>query len=236
MTVKRTLIIDADDTLWENNIYYEQSIEEFAELMAEKGFDRDEAVQMMHAVERERVPVVGYAPEEFARSMVIAYERLCQRDERPVEADVSARVLAIGRQVIGYPMVLLEGVEETLDWLRGYCRLMLLTKGDQAIQADKLDRSGLAHFFDQVHIVPEKDVAVFQDLIAEHDLDPAQTWMVGNSPRSDVNPALGAGLGAIYVPHPDTWVMELEEIAEPDGAIVLKSFADLVTWLSALTD
>lgn len=232
--MKRTLIIDADDTLWENNIYYEQCVDEFAELMTAQGFDRDEAIQLMDDVERERTPVVGYAPEEFARSMTIVYERLCRRDERPVEPKISAQALEIGRRVTCYPMNLLDGVAETLDWLQGRFRLLLLTKGDQTTQANKLERSGLAHLFDAVHIVPEKDAAVFQALVAEYDLDHTQTWMVGNSPRSDISPALQAGLGAIYVPHPNTWTLELEVTEEPEVAIVLENFADLVDWLSTL--
>ncbi len=232
--MKRTLIIDADDTLWENNIYYEQCVDEFAELMTAQGFDQDEAIQLMDDVERERTPVVGYAPEEFARSMTIVYERLCRRYERPVDPAISAQALDIGRKVAHYPMNLLDGVKETLDWLKGRFQLLLLTKGDQTTQANKLERSGLARFFDTVHIVPEKDAAVFQALAAEYDLDHTQTWMVGNSPRSDINPALQAGLGAIYVPHPNTWTLELEVSAEPEGAVVLEKFADLVDWSSTL--
>jgi putative hydrolase of the HAD superfamily len=226
--MKPTLIIDADDTLWENNIYYEQCIADFAKLMAAQGFEKEEAEHMAEEVERERIPVVGYAPEEFARSLVIAYQRLCERHDRPVENAVSDGVWEIGRRVVEYPIVLLDGVEETLARLSGHCRLLLLTKGDREVQESKLVRSGLAHFFEAVHIVPEKDAEVLQDLVVNNGLQPEQAWMVGNSPRSDINPALEAGIGAIYIPHPNTWNLEIEEIVEPDGATVLKSFAELV--------
>ncbi len=226
--MKPTLIVDADDTLWENNIYYEQCIAEFAALMETQGFERGEAEQTMHTVERERVPVVGYAPVEFARSMVIAYHRLCEKHGRPVDEAVSEAVLEIGQAVVEYPIVLLEGVEETLTRLSGRFRLLLLTKGDRETQESKLARSGLGRFFEAVHVVSEKDAQVLRELVAEYGLWPEKTWMVGNSPRSDVNPALEAGIGAIYVPHPNTWKLEMEEIAEPEGAIVLDRFARLV--------
>lgn len=83
--MKPTLIIDADDTLWENNIFYEQCIAAFAELMAAQGFGQEEAERTADVVERERIPQVGYAPVEFARSLVIAYQRLCERHDRPIE-------------------------------------------------------------------------------------------------------------------------------------------------------
>jgi putative hydrolase of the HAD superfamily len=224
---KPTLIVDADDTLWENNIYYEECIAVFAELMVAQGFGREEAERTADAVERERIPQVGYAPEEFARSLVIAYQRLCESHDRPVEDRVSHAVWEIGQAVVEYPIVLLDGVEETLARLSGRCRLLLLTKGDRETQESKLARSGLGHLFDGVHVVPEKDASVIRGLVARYGLWPERTWMVGNSPRSDINPALEAGIGAIYVPHANTWALEMEEITELEGVTVLNRFAEL---------
>jgi putative hydrolase of the HAD superfamily len=224
--MKPTLIVDADDTLWENNIYYEQCIAAFVELMVAQGFGQEEAERTLDTVERERIPQ-AYAPEEFGRSLLIAYRRLCQSHDRPVEDEVSAAVWEIGQAVIEYPIVLLDGVAETLARLSGPCRLLLLTKGDRENQESKLARSGLGHLFDGVHIVPEKDAEVIRGLLAHYGLEPEQTWMVGNSPRSDINPALEAGVGAIYVPHPNTWKLEHEEIAEPEQVIVLNGFGEL---------
>jgi putative hydrolase of the HAD superfamily len=222
-----TLIVDADDTLWENNIYYERCIAAFAELMVVQGFGREEAECIVETVERERIPLVGYAPEEFARSLAVAYQRLCERHGRPVVDEVSGAAQEIGRAVVEYPIVLLDGVAETLARLSRRCRLLLLTKGVRKTQESKLARSGLGHLFEGVHIVPEKDGDVIRGLLVRYGLEPARTWMVGNSPRSDVNPALEAGIGAIYVPHPDTWKMELGEIAEPERVIVLSRFEEL---------
>jgi putative hydrolase of the HAD superfamily len=224
--MKPTLIVDADDTLWENNIYYEQCIAAFAELMVAQGFGREEAERAVEAVEQERIPQVGYAPEEFARSLVISYQRLCESHAQPIEDEVSDAVWEIGQAVIEYPIVLLDGVAETLARL-GHCHLLLLTKGDREVQEGKLARSGLGHFFDGVHIVPEKDADVIHGLVAEYGLQPERTWMVGNSPRSDINPALEAGIGAVYVPHPNTWTLEIEKIAEPGQVIVLNAFGEL---------
>jgi putative hydrolase of the HAD superfamily len=225
--MKPTLIVDADDTLWENNIYYERCIAAFAELMVAQGFGREEAERIADAVERERIPQVGYAPEEFARSLVIAYQRLCESHDRPIEDEVSDAVWEIGQAVIEYPIVLLDGVAETLTRLSGRCRLLLLTKGDREVQESKVARSGLVHLFDGVHVVPEKDAEVIRGLLARYGLEPERTWVVGNSPRSDINPALEAGIGAIYVPHPNTWELELEEIAEPEQVVVLNGFEEL---------
>ena len=227
-----TIIIDADDTLWENNIYYEQVLADFAALLADEGFDPQEAKHTMEAVERERIPEVGYAPREFARSLVITYERLCRRHGRAVEDSLVEAIRRIGLTVVDYPMVLMDGVEKTLAELSRRYHLLLLTKGDPLVQRDKLTRSGLDRFFDGIHVVGEKDVDVFRDLIRQYDLEPQRTWMVGNSPRSDINPAREAGIGAVYVPHPNTWNLEIEEVADPEGVPVLESFATLAELLA----
>lgn len=222
------LILDADDTLWENNIFYEQAIQSFAQRMAQEGFDPQRARETLSQVEHERIPVYGYAPQEFVRSLVLTYHRLCREDGRAPRPEVEAEIQAIGQQVVEYPIILLDGVPETLARLCSHCRLFLLTKGDPEVQQSKVERSGLAGYFEAVHIVPEKGPNVLRDLVARYNLDPSRTWMVGNSPRSDVNPALEAGIGAIYIPYHTPWSFEETPIADPERVITLQRFSDLV--------
>jgi len=107
----------------------------------------------------------------------------------------------------------------------------LLTKGAEAEQHAKIAKSGLAERFRRIIVVPEKNAAVYEDLVRAEDLDPAYTWMIGNSVKSDINPALAAGLGAVFIPNQNTW--ELEQ-AELDGAgvrlILIDRFRDLLRY------
>jgi putative hydrolase of the HAD superfamily len=93
----------------------------------------------------------------------------------------------------------------------------------------KVDRSGLGRYFQHTGIVKEKDAAAYETLVAEQGFDKAQSWMIGNSPKSDINPALEVGLGAVWVPHERTWVLERCEIAAPPTArfVRVERFADL---------
>jgi putative hydrolase of the HAD superfamily len=105
-----------------------------------------------------------------------------------------------------------------------------MTKGDQAEQADKLARSGLASHFSAVEIVAEKDPPTYRAVIARHELAPHTSWMIGNSIKSDINPALAAGLHAVFLFHKDTWVLEHAALdAAPEGQRLLEldSFAKL---------
>ena len=118
---------------------------------------------------------------------------------------------------------MLPGVAETLADLATRHRLILMTKGDKAEQADKLARSGLAHLFSAVEIVAEKDPATYHAVIARHELTPHSSWMIGNSPKSDINPALAAGLSAVFLFHKDTWVLEHATLnAAPEGQHLLE--------------
>ncbi len=225
---KVVLILDADDTLWENNVFYEEATDAFTERMAREGFDPQRARETLARIEHERVPIYGYAPQEFARSLVLTYQHLCQEDGRPPRPEVEAEVEAIGNRVVEYPIILLDGVAETVAALSCRCRLFLLTKGDPQVQRSKVERSGLAPHFEAIHIVPEKGPDVLRDLLARHNLDPRRTWMVGNSPRSDVNPALAVGIGAIYIPYHRPWSFEEVPVADPERVITLHRFADLL--------
>ena len=105
-----------------------------------------------------------------------------------------------------------------------------MTKGNHAEQADKLARSGLSSHFSAVEIVAEKDPATYRQVIARHELAPHTSWMIGNSPKSDINPALAAGLHAVFLFHKDTWVLEhaaLDPAPQGQQLLELDSFAKL---------
>ncbi len=221
-----TLLIDADDTLWENNIYFERVIARFFQDFT--GHAPAALRQTLDDVEREVVLSHGYGLCAFERALV----RTCERLTGALPgAEREAELRALARSVNEHPMELLPGVAETLAYLASRHSLILMSKGDPGEQTAKLDRSGLRHHFSAVEIVREKDQAVYRDALARHNLTAGSTWMIGNSPKSDVNPALAAGLNAVFVPHDMTWVLEHEHLApappEPSRLLVLERFAQL---------
>jgi putative hydrolase of the HAD superfamily len=119
-------------------------------------------------------------------------------------------------------------VAETVTYLAGRHDLMLLTKGHPEEQRLKIERSGLEALFTATTVVHEKDEDTYRAIVRERHLDPVRTWMIGNSPRSDINPALAAGLNAVFVPHQHTWRLEKEEIVRADGRLLnLENFGEL---------
>ena len=216
------LLIDADDTLWENNIYFEQAIHAFITFLDHSQLTPEEVRAVLDDVER----LMGYGSVNFTRGLIETYRCLAEKDLQ--DEDVQ-QVRQFGEQIRSHPLQLMDGVEETLDYLAPRHDLVLLTKGDLEEQKLKVEQSKIENYFRQVMIVHEKDVATYHHAVEELRMDLKQTWMIGNSPRSDINPALAAGLNAVYIPHPHTWRLEHEEVqnAGDRRLLTLSTFAEL---------
>ncbi len=218
ITERQHLIVDADDTLWENNIYFERAFDDFVGYLDHSSLSPREIRDVLDAIEEVNAKTHGYGSLNFGRNLRETYERLCEREI--AEADVRA-VMGFAERILECPIEIIEGVEETLAHLAPRHDLTLFTKGHPEEQKLKVERSGLGRFFAHTAIVKEKDIAAYSNLVAARAMDPSRTWMIGNSPRSDVNPALEAGLGAVFIPHAHTWVLEKEEIRREGGRLVI---------------
>jgi putative hydrolase of the HAD superfamily len=227
--VPQTLLLDADDTLWENNIYFEKAIASFVEHLNHRHYTRQQVREFLNQVERESIVEHGYGLHSFRKSLLRCFTLL---SERPLSPADEREILRFTAAIENHGITLLTGVAETLPALAQRHRLLLVTKGDVAEQTAKVERSGLGKFFSHVEILAEKTAHAYRALVTRHRLDAGRTWMIGNSPRSDINPALEAGLHAVFLAHPQTWALEHEELLPaPAGqqCLRLTSFTDLAT-------
>ncbi|HTW44287.1 MAG TPA: HAD family hydrolase [Acidobacteriaceae bacterium] len=205
----QTLLIDADDTLWENNIYFERAIASFISYLDHHEYSPEEVREKLNEVERAHTSQHGYGVASFRRSLVTCFECL---SPEPITAEKHERIVSFAQSILEQEIELLPGVETTLPQLASRHRLILVTKGNEAEQRSKLERSGLRDYFTAVEVPREKNPAAYCAVCERHMLAPMNTWMIGNSPRSDINPALASGLHAVYIHHPNTWVLEHDEL------------------------
>jgi putative hydrolase of the HAD superfamily len=218
---QRTLLVDADDTLWENNIYFERVTTEFVKLMTARGLDAHAVEQSLIRTEQQNVHITGYGSQAFCASLHEVARAWNVPDLEPWIAEQES-------WMFHHPIELMPGVLETMPRLFVNNRLIMVTKGLAAEQLAKLERSGLAGFFHESEVVFEKNAAAYSAIIDRHDLDRSTTWMIGNSPRSDINPAKSAGLGTVFIPYHTTWWHELEEIAATGrDTLMLTHFGEL---------
>ena len=223
--MRHFLLIDADDTLWENNIYFERAFDEFAGFLDHSSMTPREVREVLDQIEETNNKIHGYGSANFARNLRQCYQRLAERE---VREEALRAVMGFAERILECPMEVIEGVPETLEYLSLRHDLTLFTKGHPEEQKLKIGRSGLGVFFGHAAIVKEKDATAYRLLVEERGLDAERTWMIGNSPKSDINPALAAGLNAVFVPHAHTWILEKQELRPGKGKLlVVEQFADL---------
>lgn len=222
---RHTLLIDADDTLWENNIFFEKAIEDFVSQLEHLGYTREYIRHILNETERRNIRQHGYGVRSFRRSLEDTYLKLAGNSAR---REIVKEIERVALELESTPPHILDGVPETLVYLSKHHRLILLTKGEPAEQAAKVERSGLQSYFEAIEIVLEKDSGTYTRIIDQFKIVKSHGWMVGNSPRSDINPALQSGLNAVFIPHSATWELEKSELESGTGKLlILSTFRDL---------
>jgi putative hydrolase of the HAD superfamily len=230
--MSRTLTLiafDADDTLWHNERFFQEAQARCFHLLAEFG-ESAELGQALQAAERRNIPHYGFGIKGFTLSMM---EMALAVSGGALAHRHMAGILELGRDMLAHPVELLPGAAETLAALKGRFDLMLITKGDLFDQERKISHSGLADMFGHVEIVSDKTEATYRRLFDRHGQGARRAMMVGNSLKSDVNPALDAGAHAVHVPHGHAW--DFEHDAARDGHPRFHAIATLAE-LPALID
>jgi putative hydrolase of the HAD superfamily len=226
----RLICLDADDTLWHNEAYFQRTRAALAELLAPWAQAAVEA--HVEAVEHRNLPVYGYGAKGFALSMV---EAAVELSGGAVPGEIVGRILDLGKDMLTHPVEMLGGVADALDALAERGALVLVTKGDLWHQEAKLAASGLGERFAGVEIVSDKKAATYRRIFERHGVRPDEAVMAGNSMRSDILPALEAGAWAAYVPFEIAWAHECAEApAGHERFVELASLAELPAWVDRI--
>ena len=222
---KQTLIFDADDTLWENNVIFERVVDDFVEWLAHPSLEPAEIRRILAEIEDANVAAHGYGSKVFLRSLADCFTRLM---ERPLTPDDEEQMTKFRSAFTSGRVELIAEVVDVLDELRERHDLYLMTKGVPDEQQRKIDASGLAGHFTAIDIVPTKEPQTYRELVERHGLDAGRTWMIGNSPKSDIVAARVAGLRAVFIPNANTWAHEHADLDPGDAHILqLETFGDL---------
>lgn len=221
------LVFDADDTLWENNVLFERVVDDFIAWLAHPTLDPAAIRTVLADVEVANVGAYGYGSRVFLRTLRDCFERL---HARPASERERQEIDELAVALVEHRVELMPEVAGTLTELGRRHDLALLTKGSVEEQQAKLDASGLAHHFGSIHIVAEKNVNTYRGLSEQLSLRPDTTWMIGNSPKSDIIPARQAGWNAVFIPYAYTWALEQAELGPDDRILQLETFTDLLEY------
>ena len=202
------IVFDGDDTLWSTEQLYDDARAKARRVVAESGLDGTKWEKLERRIDVENVETIGFSMQRFPTSCVQAYEETCRSEGRSPDPAVTKRVRQVSNAAFDRDPPVVPGALETLTHLRARgIRLALLTKGEHELQWRRIRCSGLGDLFDVIEVVPEKSPAIIRAIVARLGIDVASACMVGNSIRSDLLPAVDAGLRAVWINAP-VWEYE----------------------------
>lgn len=200
----KVIAFDADDTLFVNEPYFQETEEKFCGLMNDY-LSKQGISQELFRVEIENLPLYGYGIKGYILSMIEAAMKI---SDNTISIQVVQKIVDYGKELLQRPIELLDGVEETLQALHGKYKLVVATKGDLLDQRRKLHNSGLGHYFHHIEVMSDKQEKDYHDLLGRLEIKPEEFFMIGNSLKSDVLPVLGIGGHAVHIPFHTTWAHE----------------------------
>lgn len=204
----QVIAFDADDTLWVNEPYFQETEQQFCRLLEDYA-PAHTLSQELYKTEMQNLPLYGYGVKGFILCMI---ETALRVSNHTLPTRVIEQIIAYGKALLEKPIELLDGMEEALHQLRQQYRLVVATKGDLLDQERKLKKSGLEHYFHHIEIMSDKQEADYRKLIRHLDIAPSGFLMIGNSLRSDIMPVLDIGGHALHIPYHTTWAHEKTEI------------------------
>ncbi|MBL7867849.1 MAG: HAD family hydrolase [Flavobacterium lindanitolerans] len=200
----KVIAFDADDTLFVNEPYFQETEEKFCALMQDY-LSHQGLSQELFRVEIQNLSLYGYGIKGYILSMIEAAMKI---SNKTISVDVIEKIIEYGKELLQKPIELLDGVEETLEALHGKYKLVVATKGDLLDQRRKLHNSGLGHYFHHIEVMSDKQEKDYHDLLNRLEIKPQEFFMIGNSLKSDVLPVLGIGGHAVHIPFHTTWAHE----------------------------
>ena len=200
----KVIAFDADDTLFVNEPYFQETEEKFCALMSNY-LTKHSLSQQLFKTEIENLSLYGYGIKGYILSMIEAAMTI---SNNTISLEIIEKIIQYGKELLEKPIELLDGVEETLEALKGKYKLIVATKGDLKDQQSKLHRSGLGHYFHHIEVMSDKQEINYQKLLGRLEIKPEEFFMIGNSLKSDVLPVLAIGGHAVHIPFHTTWEHE----------------------------
>lgn len=200
----KVIAFDADDTLFVNEPYFQETEQKFCALMSDY-LSQQGLSQELFRVEIANLELYGYGIKGYILSMIEAAMRI---SNNTISIEIIQKIIDYGKELLQKPIELLDGVEETLAALHGNYKLIVATKGDLKDQQRKLHDSGLGHYFHHIEVMADKQEINYHKLLKRLEIAPSEFFMIGNSLKSDVLPVLEIGGYAVHIPFHTTWEHE----------------------------
>ncbi|MGL5111034.1 MAG: HAD family hydrolase [Flavobacterium sp.] len=225
----KIIAFDADDTLWGNEMYFDETEKKFCGLM-EDYLSHQGISSELFQIEIANLKLYGYGIKGYILSMIEAAMKI---SNNTISIQAIEKIVQYGKDLLEKPVDLLDGVTETLEALNGKYKLVVATKGDLLDQRRKLHNSGLGSYFHHIEVMSDKQEVDYLDLIKRLEVQPNEFFMIGNSLKSDVLPVLAIGGHAAHIPFHTTWAHEkIDHKVEHPNFRTLHKLTDIISIVS----
>ena len=225
----KIIAFDADDTLWDCQSHFEEVENHLYSLIAPYCEDPKHELFL---TESGNMADLGYGCKAFTISIIETALHIAGND---LSATQLKELLAHSKSLLHLPATPLPEVEETLKTLRnrleGERKMVVFTKGELQDQENKLKRSGLLDYFDDVEITSDKSQREFLALCEHQQIHPSELLMIGNSLKSDIAPALAIGAWALHIPFHVTWQLEHFDDIDHERLIKISRFSEILNYI-----
>jgi putative hydrolase of the HAD superfamily len=222
---KQTLIFDLDDTLAHCNKYFRDTINKFVDQIQEwfETLTKEEIKQKQLEIDLKSIEQHGLHSSRFPESLVSTYIDFSERYNKEIEQKKVEKVRRIGQSVFEIEVQPFPYIYEVLNELQedGH-NLYLYTGGDEANQSRKIVQLELETYFEgNVFIYEHKNTDALKQVLQKINADPKVTWMIGNSLKTDIKPAVELGIHAVHIPSELEWSYNVIKIdIDPKGELL----------------
>lgn len=198
MCNQKLVIFDLDDTLIDTSNVYWKSRSSFVEIISEELLiEKNILIAEFEKFDSININILGFSPYRYEKSMVDTYKYICQKINRRPSKKTILSIRTCGSLIRKEVPNLISGAKDILEWTSQNHITGLITRGEYSWQMQKIHSLKIDKYFKFIRVVDNKNVAVFKEAIQDTGQLIQNTWIIGDSVKSDINPGIKLGANCI---------------------------------------
>lgn len=191
----KAIFIDMDDTLIVNEVLYDTARAMLYGYLSGYGVMHNELEETIDRIDAELYKEHGYSRQRYPAT----YEAVLRHFIPDADAEMVTTVRGFAEKVFQTVAPAKPGVAEALEILQSRYPVYVVTAGDMEVQKFRLANLPFKDAIRQAFIVEMKSPDVFKQIARKLKIKPENIVMIGDSVKSDVQPAVAAGMRGVVI-------------------------------------
>jgi len=224
----KAIFVDMDDTLIFNQALYESAKKMLCGYLKNFGVTPEETTKIYDPTDKELFKTYGYSRSRFP----MTFETVLKHFVPEADAEMVKTVRDFAETVFNTVADVKPGVPEAIEALTRNYPVYIVTGGDRSVQEDRLSHLPFKDKLSGIFIIDQKDEKTYADIVRQLGLKPEEAVMIGDSLRSDIVPAVGAGLHAVWI-EANNWSLETVQDLPAERMYKFSSLLDAAAHITA---